>query len=340
MYNMHEGDISALNRNIKWIKSVVVALIFICILSMVSIFENRMQSGNACAVSPLTPSYIPEFYKLTEEHLDESVHEMTYTGASGEQITFVQEWSSATENPADNDVDVHQITVDGQAVIQQKNKSENVCELSWEDGTYRFRFRGACADEAELKKMLESVFPFYSVKELPDDDGIGHSLYVASCEPFCLYLEHHQKNWIYLFQPEVEDPYAEKIIYKADTHPSETYFESLYEIETLQTDIRAESQTVSVAQSDTLLPDKNRIQVGLNALAAKTSEEHPLYLVWYSGNLYAVIDHEAYHLFRDRYGGKDIQTVPQFILPEHTICVKQFGPITQQDYQEKQASPA
>jgi len=72
-------------------------------------------------------------------------------------------------------------------------------------------------------------------------------------------------------------------------------------------------------------------------LAPKTSEERPLYLVWCGGDLYGVIEKDAYLLWRGK-GEKWLLSLPEFQKALHTPCIMSLGPITEDDYYEVPAA--
>lgn len=179
----------------------------------------------------------------------------------------------------------------------------------------------------------------YPVSTLPIGKGIGSTLYIASYEPYHPYLEEYGANWFYLFQAplgkEEFDDTAEKIIFKSSVG-TPTHMNILYSVETYRANL-AYSGAEILSQETLLWKENTYIQKGLNALAPKTSEESPLYLVWCEGNLYGVIDKDAYLLWRGK-GGKLLLSLPEFQKPQHTPCVISLGPITEDDYYEAPAS--
>ena len=181
----------------------------------------------------------------------------------------------------------------------------------------------------------------YPVTPVPLGKGIGSTLYIASCEPYSSYLElmMEKRNWIYLFQAPLEgenfDSTVEKIIFKSSTGEP-TYQNNLYGTETFR--VTPGLAGAEILAQDTLLwKSDTHIQKKLNALAPKTSEENPLYLVWCGGNLYGVVNQRAYFLWQGKDGAHFLLSLPEFQRTEHTPCVVSLGPITKGDYYEPPA---
>jgi hypothetical protein len=182
----------------------------------------------------------------------------------------------------------------------------------------------------------------YPVSPLPLGKGIGSTLYIASCEPYHSYLEGYDGEWYYLFQAPLEgenyDETVEKIIYQSSARQI-TYMGTLYTTETYR--VSPEHTGAELISQETLLWKENTyIQKKINALAPKTSEENPLYFVWCGGNLYGVIDQRAYLLWQGKDGKHFLLSLPEFQKTEHTLCVVEVGPITEDDYYEAPASPS
>lgn len=194
----------------------------------------------------------------------------------------------------------------------------------------------------------------YPVSPVPPEKGIGHTLYIASCEAddnYLPYVAQAHEIWVYLFQAPLEgeefDPLVEKVAYRGSS-PSPTYMDSLYTVETYRTDPRypgVELMSKASLFEDSLTGKKNpEIQKKLNALAPETSETDPLYLVWCGGSLYAVVHRgasrqQAYLLCR----GADSQilfSLPEIYQPQHTPRVVALGPITEEDYIKPQYGTA
>lgn len=180
----------------------------------------------------------------------------------------------------------------------------------------------------------------YPVSPVPFGKGIGSTLYIASYEPYHPYLEGHKADWIYLFQAPLDqeefDGTAEKIIFKGR---KSAHMNSIYCVETYRAN--PGSLGAEIISQETLLWRANtHIQKKVNALAPKTSEENPLYFVWCGGNLYGVIDTEAYLLWRGKNGSRWRLSLPEFEKPEYTPCVVNIGPISEDDYYEAPASPS
>lgn len=180
----------------------------------------------------------------------------------------------------------------------------------------------------------------YPVSPLPFGDGIGSTLYIASCEPYHPYLEGHSAGWFYLFQAplneKASDRTEEKLLYSSAATP--VHVRNLYTVETYRADPAYPGAEI-VSRETLLWKADTCMQKRLNALAPMTSEDHPLYLVWCGGNLYGVIGKGAYLLWH----GKNkpfLLSLPEFQKNWHTPCVVRLGPITEEDYYEAPDSPS
>lgn len=180
----------------------------------------------------------------------------------------------------------------------------------------------------------------YPVTPVPLGKGIGSTLYIASCESYHPYLEEHEHNWIYLFQAPLEgedfDPAVEKIIFKSSAG-GPTRHNILYGTETFRTNPELPGLTL-LAQDTLLWKSDTNIQEKLNALAPRTSEDNPLYLVWCGGNLYGVIGQRAYFLWQGKDGKRFLLNLPEFQKTEHTPRVVTLGPIAEDDYYDPPAT--
>ena len=179
----------------------------------------------------------------------------------------------------------------------------------------------------------------YPVSPLPLGKGIGSSIYIVSMEPYHPYLEQQGDHWYYLFQAplkdEAFDAAVEMIIFKSGTHMN-----SLYQVESFRADPAFPGASVLSPKKALLWKSNDRTQRKVNALASKTSEEHPLYFVWCGGNLYGVIDENAYLLHRGKEGKKFLLSLPEFHDPGYATCIKTLGPITEDDYYEAPPTPS
>lgn len=180
----------------------------------------------------------------------------------------------------------------------------------------------------------------YPVSPLPSGNGVGSTLYIASCEPYHPYLEEHSAGWFYLFQAPLDeegfDDTVEKLIYSSSAVP--VHMRNIYTVETYRADPAYPGAEI-VSREVLLWRAGTYTQKRLNALAPMTSENHPLYLVWCGGNLYGVIDDDAYLLWH----GKDkpfLLSLPEFQKDRHTPYVAGLGPITEADYAEAPDSPS
>jgi hypothetical protein len=182
----------------------------------------------------------------------------------------------------------------------------------------------------------------YPVSPIPFGKGIGSTLYIASCEPYHPYLEGHDRAWYYLFQAPLEgeefDETAEKLIY-GWRGESRTHMNAIYTVETYRVSQKYTGAEL-ISQESLLWKKDTHIQKKINALAPKTSEENPLYFVWCGGNLYGVIDQRAYLLWQGKDGKRFLISLPEFQKTEHTLCVVEVGPITEDDYYEAPDSPS
>lgn len=178
----------------------------------------------------------------------------------------------------------------------------------------------------------------YPVSPVPFGKGIGSTLYIASYEPYHPYLERQSVNWFYLFQAPLPgkefDDTAEKIIF---SNVASTDIHTYYRVETYRANPAYIGAEI-VSQEGLFSGKQEYIQKKLNDLAPKTSEETPLYFVWCGGNLYGVIDTEAYLLWRGKGGSRWRLSLPEFQKPEYTPRVVSLGPISEDDYYEPPAS--
>lgn len=166
-------------------------------------------------------------------------------------------------------------------------------------------------------------------------DGIGHTIYIASCEPYSTYMDYHDHpNWMYLFQAPLGDDFdaeVEMLIYGSSAG-SDTYMDKVYRVETFQT----RAYGTELLSWDNLV---GSTQKSLNKLAPLTSQENPLYLTWCGGNLYGVVNDTAYLLFQGEHG-RWLFSLPEIYHGGHDATVVTLGPITQADYETTPASPS
>lgn len=108
---------------------------------------------------PVTPTYVPEGYRVVDEETDILTHMIIYEDTSAERaIDYTQDMLSAGEYVLDTeDVYMEKVQIGSQEVWIVVKPSRDTCSVYWLDHNYFYCVSGNKIESDELLKMAESV---------------------------------------------------------------------------------------------------------------------------------------------------------------------------------------
>lgn len=157
--------------------AVVVSLTFCALMSVeasrtriIEIVTKLLSDATSLRVSvddgapsdrvlrPVTPTYVPEGYRVVDEEIDILTHMIIYEDESERAIDFSQHMLSAGEYVLDTeDVYTEKVQIGSQEVWIVVKPSKDYCTLYWLDNNYFYCLSGNHIESDELLKMAESV---------------------------------------------------------------------------------------------------------------------------------------------------------------------------------------
>lgn len=115
---------------------------------------------------PVTPTYVPEGYRVIDEETDILTHMIIYEDVSAERaIDYTQDMLSAGEYVLDTeDVYTEKVQIGSQEVWIVVKPSRDTSSVYWIDNNYFYCVSGNKIESDELLKMAESVIDQKNMK--------------------------------------------------------------------------------------------------------------------------------------------------------------------------------
>lgn len=115
---------------------------------------------------PVTPTYVPEGYRVIDEETDILTHMIIYEDVSAERaIDYTQDMLSAGEYLLDTeDVHTEKVLIGSQEVWIVVKPSRDTSSVYWIDNNYFYCVSGNKIESDELLKMAESVIDQKNMK--------------------------------------------------------------------------------------------------------------------------------------------------------------------------------
>lgn len=107
---------------------------------------------------PVTPTYVPEGYRVVDEETDDTFHIIIYRNEEGIEFAYNQDLLMASEYLFDTeDADTKEIMIGSQEVQVIVKPSRDRSSVYWHDDNYFYSISAINIKYSELLKMAESV---------------------------------------------------------------------------------------------------------------------------------------------------------------------------------------
>lgn len=114
---------------------------------------------------PVTPTYVPEGYRVVDEEIDDTFHIIIYRNEEGMEFAYDQDLLMASEYLFDTeDADTKEIMIGSQKVQVVVRPNKNSSLVYWYDNNYLYSISAIDIKYDELLKMAESVIVQQNIK--------------------------------------------------------------------------------------------------------------------------------------------------------------------------------
>jgi hypothetical protein len=122
---------------------------------LTSIVVSSDENADLDKLIPISPTYIPDGYKVAESNSNQYENTVIYTDDAGNEIYYAQNLLTQGEEIRDTEnAEISTVTLDGQKVMVVKNKG--VTQIYWNDRACAFSLISNIGEE-ELLHMAKAV---------------------------------------------------------------------------------------------------------------------------------------------------------------------------------------
>lgn len=141
---------------------IVVKLLSDAASVRVSVDDGAPSNRVLC---PVTPTYVPEGYRVVDEETEDTFHMIIYKNGAGVEFAYNQDLLMASEYLFDTeDADTKEIMIGSQKVQVVVKPSRNRSSVYWHDDNYFYSIIAIDIKYSELLKMAESVINQQNMK--------------------------------------------------------------------------------------------------------------------------------------------------------------------------------